>query len=182
MSKSVSHTCTISTLDQYRADMGVSGWCDTDFVMYYSCIIIFTLYQIFKKWTQCTCIPKCYEYNLGWGNSRFIIREASGFFFLNFSPSIDLKKTHYIWQSQRETELDRVHKKRREHLQEICRYKKMTFLGFSPENAVRNHFVFDQNSRILYCAMEKVGSTFWRRLFQVGRSWIELLKNNLKSI
>uniref|UniRef100_K1RBF9 Carbohydrate sulfotransferase n=1 Tax=Magallana gigas TaxID=29159 RepID=K1RBF9_MAGGI len=41
-----------------------------------------------------------------------------------------------IDRSQRETELDRVHKKRREHLQEICRYKKMTFLGFSPENAI----------------------------------------------
>lgn len=72
------------------------------------------------------------------------------------------------WQSQRETELDRVHNKRRKHLQEVCRYKKMTYLGFSPESDVRNHFVFDENSRIVYCSIEKVGSTFSRRLFQVG--------------
>lgn len=74
---------------------------------------------------------------------------------------------HKKQQSQRETELDRVHNKRRKHLQEVCRYKKMTYLGFSPESDVRNHFVFDENSRIVYCSIEKVGSTFSRRLFQI---------------
>ncbi|XP_078313637.1 carbohydrate sulfotransferase 11-like isoform X3 [Crassostrea virginica] len=63
--------------------------------------------------------------------------------------------------------LSRVHRDRRERLREVCRHRKVTYLGTSPEEAVRQHFVFDSNSQIVYCAMEKVGSTFWRRLFQI---------------
>ncbi|OWF40485.1 Carbohydrate sulfotransferase 11 [Mizuhopecten yessoensis] len=41
------------------------------------------------------------------------------------------------------------------------------FRGNSSQNSIKSHFVVDRKHRILYCAIEKVGSTFWRRLWQI---------------
>ena len=65
--------------------------------------------------------------------------------------------------------MSRDYRDRREQLREVCRQRKVTYFGTSPEEAVRQRFVFDLNSQIVYCATEKVGSTLWRRLFQVRR-------------
>lgn len=42
------------------------------------------------------------------------------------------------------------------------------------EGTLRSHFVIDRNHKFIYCAMEKIGSTFWRRLFQVIKHQVEI--------
>ena len=86
------------------------------------------------------------------------------------------------WQNELEDELSRVHRDRRELLCEVCRHRKVTYLSTRPEEAVRQHFVFDSNSQIVYCAMEKVGSTFWQKLFQVRQKICQIYKKSLSPI
>lgn len=75
----------------------------------------------------------------------------------------------YIGQIRDEDkELDRIHRERRTRLQEVCSNRNLAYLGKSREEQVREHFIFDEKSQVLYCTIEKVGSTFWRRLFQVS--------------
>ncbi|KAK3102514.1 hypothetical protein FSP39_011896 [Pinctada imbricata] len=49
----------------------------------------------------------------------------------------------------------------------VCEGKEFTYVGNNSETIVRNHFVYDLKTKLVYCAMEKIGSTFWRRLFQI---------------
>ncbi|XP_060067516.1 carbohydrate sulfotransferase 11-like [Ylistrum balloti] len=66
-------------------------------------------------------------------------------------------------------ELNRVYAVRRKTMLEACSRRDIDLAsrGNSSQNSIKDHFVVDRKHRILYCAMEKVGSTFWRRLWQI---------------
>ena len=60
-----------------------------------------------------------------------------------------------------------IFQERRNTLLHVCQKNESAYVGLNNENIVRSHFVVDRKHKFVYCSMEKVGSTFWRRLFQV---------------
>lgn len=58
-------------------------------------------------------------------------------------------------------------KRRREHLLRQCDNMKGYFEVQNSENAVKEHLTIDRKSRLVYCAIEKIGCTFWKRVFQI---------------
>ena len=66
--------------------------------------------------------------------------------------------------------MDRIHEQRKATLLKECDGKEFLYIGKNADRVVRSHFVYDKPHRVVYCAMEKIGSTFWRRLFQVSNN------------
>ncbi|XP_045199729.2 carbohydrate sulfotransferase 11-like isoform X2 [Mercenaria mercenaria] len=58
-------------------------------------------------------------------------------------------------------------KRRREHLQAQCNSMQGYFEIQNSENAVKEHLTIDKKNRLVYCAIEKIGCTFWKRVFQI---------------
>ncbi|KAK6178722.1 hypothetical protein SNE40_011239 [Patella caerulea] len=58
-------------------------------------------------------------------------------------------------------------KERRRNLLQFCANKELLKAGNSSEKITRGHFVYDIKHKFVYCAAEKAGSTFWRRLYQI---------------
>lgn len=56
---------------------------------------------------------------------------------------------------------------RRNTLLHVCQKNESAYVGRNSVNVVRRHFVVDRKHKFVYCAMEKVASSFWRRLFQI---------------
>lgn len=57
--------------------------------------------------------------------------------------------------------------RRREHLQKQCRVLHNYFEVQNSENAVKEHLTIDKKHQLVYCAIEKIGCTFWKRVFQI---------------
>lgn len=57
--------------------------------------------------------------------------------------------------------------RRREHLQQQCEIMQGYFEIQNSENAVKEHLTIDKKNRLVYCAIEKIGCTFWKRVFQI---------------
>ncbi|XP_021345508.1 carbohydrate sulfotransferase 13-like [Mizuhopecten yessoensis] len=66
-------------------------------------------------------------------------------------------------------QLNKLYAKRRKTMLDACAGRDFdpAFRGNSSQNSIKDHFIVDRKHRIIYCAMEKVGSTFWRRLWQI---------------
>ena len=57
--------------------------------------------------------------------------------------------------------------KRWHRLQEQCKLKTHYEAAQNSELAVKEHLTIDQKHNLVYCAIEKVGCTFWKRVFQI---------------
>ena len=57
--------------------------------------------------------------------------------------------------------------KRRQHLKEQCGKVEKYYFAQNSENAVKEHLTIDKDHRLVYCAVEKIGCTFWKRVFQI---------------
>lgn len=57
--------------------------------------------------------------------------------------------------------------RRRLQLQEQCNEMREYFEAQNSENAVKEHLTIDKKHKIVYCAIEKIGCTFWKRVFQI---------------
>lgn len=58
-------------------------------------------------------------------------------------------------------------RRRREHLQNQCEKLHGYFEIQNSENAVKEHLTIDKKNKLVYCAIEKIGCTFWKRVFQI---------------
>lgn len=56
---------------------------------------------------------------------------------------------------------------RRQHLQQQCEILQDYFEIQNSENAVKEHLTIDKKQKLVYCAIEKIGCTFWKRVFQI---------------
>ncbi|KAL4220077.1 hypothetical protein ACF0H5_020488 [Mactra antiquata] len=56
---------------------------------------------------------------------------------------------------------------RRQHLQQQCEKMHGYFEIQNSENAVKEHLTIDKKNKLVYCAIEKIGCTFWKRVFQI---------------
>ncbi|KAH3806571.1 carbohydrate sulfotransferase 13-like [Dreissena polymorpha] len=56
---------------------------------------------------------------------------------------------------------------RRRHLQDQCADLPSYFGTQNSENAVKEHLTIDTKHNLVYCAIEKIGSTFWKRVYQI---------------
>ncbi|XP_069127517.1 carbohydrate sulfotransferase 11-like [Argopecten irradians] len=83
-------------------------------------------------------------------------------------PNIDRNVPNFQIQPSR-IKLDKEYAARRQTMLDACAGREFDkeMRGNSSQDSVKDHIVVDRNHRILYCAIEKVGSTFWRRLWQV---------------
>ncbi|XP_052071953.1 carbohydrate sulfotransferase 11-like [Mytilus californianus] len=61
----------------------------------------------------------------------------------------------------------KIFKDRRNTMIDACSSNETSYTAKNTEGTLRNHFVIDRKHKFIYCAMEKIGSTFWRRLFQI---------------
>ncbi|XP_052107212.1 carbohydrate sulfotransferase 14-like [Mytilus californianus] len=61
--------------------------------------------------------------------------------------------------------------KRNHIVKEGCRTLKQYYIAQNSEAAVKEHLVVDRKKNIVYCAIEKIGCTFWKRIFQILSGW-----------
>ncbi|XP_060080388.1 carbohydrate sulfotransferase 13-like [Ylistrum balloti] len=52
-----------------------------------------------------------------------------------------------------------------------CQNLKQYYAVQDSEAAVKEHLVVDSKNQITYCAIEKIGCTFWKRIFQILSGW-----------
>lgn len=62
-------------------------------------------------------------------------------------------------------------KERNQRVSEGCRTLKQYYIAQNSEAAVKEHLVIDRKKNIVYCAIEKIGCTFWKRIFQILSGW-----------
>lgn len=60
---------------------------------------------------------------------------------------------------------------RNKHLRNECSRLKNYYIAQNSEAAVKEHLVINRKSKIVYCAIEKIGCTFWKRIFQILSGW-----------
>ncbi|KAJ8315792.1 hypothetical protein KUTeg_007942, partial [Tegillarca granosa] len=63
--------------------------------------------------------------------------------------------------------MESIHMQRRQTMIEACTGKEKEYVGNNSAKIVGDHIVVDRNHKIVYCGIEKVGSSFWRRIFQL---------------
>ncbi|KAK3584673.1 hypothetical protein CHS0354_001257 [Potamilus streckersoni] len=56
---------------------------------------------------------------------------------------------------------------RRNHLQQQCQILRQYYHVQNSEMAVKEHLTIDKRHKLVYCAIEKIGCTFWKRIFQI---------------
>ncbi|XP_064610921.1 carbohydrate sulfotransferase 11-like [Liolophura sinensis] len=61
-----------------------------------------------------------------------------------------------------------MHRQRHDTLLSACSDMDwLEYRGNSSEMSVRNHLVVDRRSKLIFCTIEKIGSTFWKRVLQI---------------
>ena len=60
-----------------------------------------------------------------------------------------------------------THYSRRQLLVEACEGKEMVYVGNNSEKIVRTHLFYDRQHKFVYCGIEKIGTTFWKRVIKV---------------
>lgn len=65
------------------------------------------------------------------------------------------------------TDIKERFSRRRNHLQKQCDKMQKYFEIQHSENAVKEHLTIDKKNKLVYCAIEKIGCTFWKRVFQI---------------
>uniref|UniRef100_A0A8W8IVY5 Carbohydrate sulfotransferase n=2 Tax=Magallana TaxID=2171616 RepID=A0A8W8IVY5_MAGGI len=60
---------------------------------------------------------------------------------------------------------------RNKHLKYECSRLKNYYVAQNSEAAVKEHLVLNRKNKIVYCAIEKIGCTFWKRIFQILSGW-----------
>ena len=74
---------------------------------------------------------------------------------------------HMTYSPSREQVVSERFTRRRLQLQEQCNEMREYFEAQNSENAVKEHLTIDKKHKIVYCAIEKIGCTFWKRVFQI---------------
>ncbi|XP_064598737.1 carbohydrate sulfotransferase 11-like [Liolophura sinensis] len=65
--------------------------------------------------------------------------------------------------------LGNVYRGRRDHLVSTCSNPNISSIkGSNQEVVVRDHFFVDHKHKAIYCGIEKVGCTFWKRVLQIS--------------
>ncbi|KAK3095285.1 hypothetical protein FSP39_012778 [Pinctada imbricata] len=52
-----------------------------------------------------------------------------------------------------------------------CTRLKSYYVAQNSEAAVKEHLVINRKKNLVYCAIEKIGCTFWKRIFQILSGW-----------
>ncbi|WAR28580.1 CHST9-like protein [Mya arenaria] len=82
------------------------------------------------------------------------------------APRLEMKK--FLTNSpETQSDLRMRFAKRRSHLQEQCKVLKRYYDTQNSENAVKEHLTINRKHNLVYCAIEKIGCTFWKRVFQI---------------
>ncbi|XP_036367125.1 carbohydrate sulfotransferase 11-like [Octopus sinensis] len=77
------------------------------------------------------------------------------------------KVDSYAKTSAKFSKQDSIFEERRRRLQEVCNGNENVFIGNNTEANIKGRMHIDSKHKIIYCAIEKTGSTFWKRTMQI---------------
>lgn len=86
---------------------------------------------------------------------------------INFNnPSYKLHELrfNYVLLQKYKVSINDVYSQRVLHLRDACLNSSDEFVGYSTDDTVGHNLHFDQSHNLLYCQIQKVGSTFIRNL------------------
>ena len=72
-----------------------------------------------------------------------------------------------MFDGSRDFEKDLKYQGRRDRLLKICRGNEEIYIGNNTETDVKTRLIVDRTHNFIYCAIEKIGSTFWKRIVQI---------------
>ncbi|XP_052079440.1 carbohydrate sulfotransferase 11-like isoform X2 [Mytilus californianus] len=84
---------------------------------------------------------------------------------LDKGDNIEISKKLSMQDTSQDHNIDTIMKSRKQNLDKQC-YNRID-VGRSDENNFKAHMQFVPDDKMVYCGIEKVGSTFWRRLIQL---------------